>query len=194
MNRVTPSDNCTFLICYIFRAQYSLPPNVISYLNRSFTKSALKALEEKSINRTKRVNHQIRSETSLDETIILEIPENNGYMNINQEFKKVPGYSGYKLPGYRTQETILEVETNRNFVMVEKKSEKNTVSEDQNSLLLPQNQIQFQVVKNNEVHHEIKTPISNNGQDPLKIESDIDFDGQQFHFESNPSSYIEEIE
>ena len=190
MNRVTPPNNCTFLICYIFRAQYSLPPNVISYLNRSFTKNALKALEEKSINRTKRVNHQIRSETSLDETIILEIPENNGYMNINQEFKKVPGYSGYKLPGYRTQETILEVETNRNFIMVEKKSEKNTVSEDQNSLLLPQNQIQFQVVKNNE----IKTPISNNGQDPLKIESDIDFDGQQFHFESNPSSYIEEIE
>ena len=185
MNRVTPSNNCTFLICYIFRAQYSLPPNVISYLNRSFTKNALKALEEKSNVRTKRVNHQIRSETSLDETIILEI---------NQEFKKVPGYSGYKLPGYRTQETILEVETNRNFVMVEKKSEKNTVSEDQNSLLLPQNQIQFQVVKNNEVHHEIKTPISNNGQDPLKIESAIDFDGQQFHFESNPSSYIEEIE
>ena len=194
MNRVTPLNNRTFLICYIFRAQYSLPPNVISYLNRSFTKNALKALEEKSINRTKRVNHQISSETSLDETIVLEIPENNGYMNINQEFKKVPGYSGYKLPGYRTQETILEVETNRNFIMVEKKSEKNTVSEDQNSLLLPQNQIQFQVVKNNEVHYEIKTPISNNGQDPLKIESDIDLDGQHFHFESNPSSYIEEIE
>ena len=154
----------------------------------------MKALEEKSIIRTKRVNHPIRSETSQDETIILEIPENNGYMNINQEFKKVPGYSGFRLPGYKTQETILEVETNRNFVMVEKKSEKNTVPEDQNSLLLPQNQIQFQVVKNNEVHHEIKTPVSINEQDPLKIESDIDFDGQQFHFESNPSSYIEEIE
>ena len=238
----------------IFRAQYSLPPNVISYLDRSFTKKALKNLQEKSISRTKKVNYPIRSEVIkfikidtnnspapakvlenvwknkelkkvpgysgyrlpgggtqepiLDETFInaLEIPvliprspKVLEYVHKNnQEFKKVPGYSGYRLPGYGTQEPILDNETFyvdskssewegcRNFVIVEKNSEKNS------SNTADQNQIQIHV--KNEFHHEIKIEdvalISN---DPLKIENDFDFDGQ-FNFESNPLIKIEEIE
>ena len=192
-----PGALCVFIIT-IFRAQYSLPPDVISYLDRSFTKKGLKNLQEKSgISGKRKVNYPKRSEIIKFELVKIQnsppSPKGLEKVHKNQELKKVPGYSGYRLPGYGTQEPILD-ETlinvdsysseweGRNFVMVEKNSENNSSSY--------ADQIQFHV--KNEIKIEENVTQISNGQDtdPLKMEND--FDGQ-FNWEFNPLIKIEEI-
>ena len=72
----------------------------------------MKNLEEKSISRTKKVNYPIRSKVIK----FIKIDTNNSpepakvleNVHKNKELKKVPGYSGYRLPGCGTQEPILD--------------------------------------------------------------------------------------
>ena len=139
----------------------------------------------------RKVNYPKRSEIIKFELVKIQNSPPKGLENVhkNQELKKVPGYSGYRLPGYGTQapileETLINVDSNssewegRNFVMVEKNSENNSSSS--------ADQIQFHV--KNEIKIEENVTQISNGQDPLKMENDF---GGQFNFESNPLIKIE---